>query len=145
VVKCTGLVAALILSFTACATGPGPGRADEGPASHVLLDAFFTNAIASGGFSYQRIDDLGPRMRRFDPDRDEKLVFVAVFRPSYSATVRGLLSRPNGQQHGTIRGEVPGRSEGAWQSRSWWWSLKSLEAYEGEWQLQLWIDEQPAG
>jgi hypothetical protein len=53
-------------------------RPDEGPVSQILLDAFFTNTVATGGYSYRRIDELGPRMRRFHPERDDKVVFIGV-------------------------------------------------------------------
>ncbi len=120
-------------------------RPDEGPTSQLLRDAFFTNAVAVGGALYQRTDELGPRMRRFDPERDEKVVYVAVFDARYSAKVRGELIRPNGQRHGAFSYELDARVGSTWRSKAWWWSLSGLKLYQGEWQLRLWVDEHPMG
>jgi len=120
--------------------------ADDAPVSQILQDAFFTNSVASGGQSYTRIDELGPRMRQFHPERDGKLVFVGVFSTSYSGSVRGVLFRPDGRQHGTLTGDVSSRPGGGrWQSKSWTWAMVGLKPYQGEWQLRLWLDEQPMG
>jgi hypothetical protein len=135
----------VVLSLVSLVIPAVAQRPDDGPVSQVLQDAFFTNSQASGGQSYRRTDDLGPRMRRFHPDRDDKLVFVGVFNPSYSGSVRGVLIRPDGRQHGTLIGDVSSRPSGTWQSKSWSWWMSGLKPYQGEWHLQLWLDEQPMG
>jgi hypothetical protein len=91
--------------LTSCASDPV--RRDEAPASLVLRDAFFTASVAVGGMIYRSPDELGIRKRQFDPDRDEKLVFVVVLDPRYTVAVRGTLIRPDGQQHGTFLRELP--------------------------------------
>lgn len=144
-----GVVLALLvvvsLSLVSLVTPSVAQRPDEGPVSQILQDAFFTNSVASGGRSYRGTDDLGPRMRRFHPERDDKLVFVGVFNPSHSVTVRGVLIRPDGRQHGTLSGDLSSRPSGTWQSKSWSWAMAGLKPYQGEWQLQLWVNEQPIG
>jgi len=84
-------------------------------------------------------------MRRFDPDRDKKLVFVTVFDGRASTKVRGELMRPNGQRHGVFSYEMNARNDSPWQSKSWWWAMSGLSFYQGEWQLRLWVDDQPMG
>ena len=86
-------------------------RQDEAPASQVLRDAYFTNSVAVGGALYHRTDELGQRKRRFDPDRDEKVVFLTVFDARSSVNVRGELIRPNGQRQGV---QLPDQSQERW-------------------------------
>src|SRR5690348_2060240 len=134
------LVLALALTVPAIAQ-----QKDEAPASQLLLDAFFTNSVAVPGALYASTDHLGQRTRRFQPDRDQKVVFVTVVDGRASAKVRGELVRPNGQRHSAFSYEIEARSGGAWQARSWWWAMSGLSVYQGEWHVRLWIDERPMG
>ena len=139
--------AAVLLLSGGCggvAAVSGP-RADEQPVSQVLLDAFFTNGRSQGGYTYNSYAQLGPRIRSFNPDRDKQLVFVAVFHPRHSVAVRGVLFRPSGDQHGTLNGTLDARPGGTWQSKSWWWDISRLKAYQGEWVLHLWVNGEPMG
>jgi MORN repeat len=133
-----------VLGLVLPASAPAQ-RPDEAPASQVLLDAYFTNSVAVSGALYNGTDQLGQRRRHFDPDRDEKVVFLTVFEARASAKVRGELIRPNGQRHGVFRYEMNARNEGTWHAKSWGWAMNGLSFYQGEWQLNLWVDDQPMG
>lgn len=117
---------------------------DEAPPSQALRDAFFTTYVPSGGRTYRTPDEVAQRTRRFDV-RDEKLHFVIVLDPRYSGKVRGTLFRPNGDAHGTFAGNVEALLGGTWRTQSWWWWLKNLRRYPGDWHLDLLLDDRPAG
>src|SRR5262245_918484 len=101
-------------------------RPDEGPVSQLLRDAFFTNTIGMAG-TYRRPEELGPRMRHFDLKRDAKVIFVTVFNPNHSAKVRGVLIRPNGDQHGAFSYDLTALlGDRTWRSKSWLWPVSGL-------------------
>jgi hypothetical protein len=85
-----------VLTLVACTQGAR--TPDEAPPSLVLREVFFTNVVAPPGRIYRTVDELGPRLRRFDANRDEKLVLIAVFDPGYTVKVRAALLRPEPPQ-----------------------------------------------
>jgi hypothetical protein len=135
------MVAGLILA--ACAHGAR--TRDEMPPSLVLRDVFFTSVLTPGGRTYTTPYELGPRLRRFDADRDDKLVLIAVFDKRYTVNVRAALFRPDGHQHGAFEERLNGSSDGTWQTIRRWWSLDRLRPWPGEWHVKLWIDDRPMG
>ena len=138
------MVLALALSLGACASDSV--RPDEAPPSLILKDAYFTNSIPVGGLLYRSTDQLGIRQRRFDPGVDENLVFVVVLDPRYSVTLRAILMRPDGHQHGAFRQELSALSSaGSWRAQTRFWSTRALAAYPGEWHLLLFLDDRPMG
>jgi len=72
------------LTLVACSHGPQ--RADEAVPSLVLRDVFFTNVVTPAGRTYTTTYELGPRLRRFNPDQDVNVVLVTVFDPRIPST-----------------------------------------------------------
>ena len=138
-------LAVVIVSLTLVGCGHGTPTRDQAPPSLVLREVFFTNTVTPTNRSYRTVDELGPRLRRFDPDRDEKLVLIAVFDQKSTVNVTAALIRPDGQQYGSFEQRLEGRPTGGWQTVRRWWSLHQLRAYPGEWHIRLWVDNQPMG
>jgi hypothetical protein len=135
----------VLAALTLVACTQGARTPDEAPPSLVLREVFFTNVVATGGRTYRTVDELGPRLRRFDPDRDEKLVLIAVFDPRYTVKVSAALLRPDGQQYGMFEQTLQARLGGTWHTVQRWWPIQQLRRYPGEWQVKLWVDNRPMG
>jgi hypothetical protein len=131
-------LAIVALTFVACAHRAGP--ADEAPPSVVLQDVYFTNILTPGSRSYWTINELGPRVRRFNPGQDDKLVLIMVFNPRYTVNVTAALFRPDGRQHGTFQEHLDSRPTGTWQTIRRWWSIDSLRPWPGQWHVKVWVD-----
>jgi len=135
------VVAGAILA--ACTNGAI--RTDEAAPSLVLRDVFFTNVVTPAGRTYTTTYELGPRLRRFDSERDQNLVLVAVFDSRYTVNVRAALFRPDGRQHGMFEQQLDGRAGGTWHTVRRFWSINSLRTWPGEWHVKLWVDDRPMG
>jgi hypothetical protein len=140
--RCLGVV---VLSVTLAACTQGPRHADKALPSLAVRDVFFTNTLVPSGRTYRAAHELGPRLRTFDPDRDDIVVLIIVCDRRYDVNARVALLRPDGQQHGMFVQRLDAEPRGGWHTIRRYWSIDRLRPWRGEWRVKLWIDEQPLG
>ena len=111
-----------------------------------LQQAYFAKAGPLGG-TYNDPRELAAATSEFNSEKDERVVFIAVFDGPDERRVRGTLTAPDGVTRGALRGDLPYMSKagGGWRANSWQWSMAVFRPYPGQWKLEFWVDDVPAG